>query len=177
MDLLVIGQPKIDGVKVNERPLAEAQTKRHDTRAFRLLQSEDTLIQRGIQIILTDIDDVESTNEVTTKVTLHPLSRSRRRRAKKRGWARFQISTTGTASEYGFGAYLLFASSRSSSGAAAEHQPGEQNGATVVLYYKPDTASFLGRMPDEILIADLSLPGTHDTCAFYGGRPYSTAVG
>jgi hypothetical protein len=39
-----------------------------------------------------------------------------------------------------------------------------------VIYSRPDTAAFLGKIPDETSIADLSLPGTHDTCAFYGGE-------
>jgi hypothetical protein len=41
---------------------------------------------------------------------------------------------------------------------------------TVVFFYKPDTSSFLGKIHDETSIADLSLPGTHDTCAFFGGK-------
>jgi hypothetical protein len=43
---------------------------------------------------------------------------------------------------------------------------------TIVVYPTPDTASFLGKLPDETSIADLTLPGTHDTCAFYGGMSY-----
>jgi len=38
-----------------------------------------------------------------------------------------------------------------------------------MLYRRPDTASFLANLFDDTSIADLSLPGTHDTCAFYGG--------
>lgn len=40
-----------------------------------------------------------------------------------------------------------------------------------MIYEKPDTATFLGKIPDDTSVADLTLPGTHDTCAFYGGRP------
>jgi hypothetical protein len=39
----------------------------------------------------------------------------------------------------------------------------------MMLYRRPNTPSFMGNLPDETSIADLSLPGTHDTCAFYGG--------
>jgi 1-phosphatidylinositol phosphodiesterase len=39
----------------------------------------------------------------------------------------------------------------------------------MMLYRRPNTASFMSNLPDETSIADLSLPGTHDTCAFYGG--------
>jgi len=40
----------------------------------------------------------------------------------------------------------------------------------MMLYRRPNTPSFMGNLPDETSIADLSLPGTHDTCAFYGGE-------
>lgn len=50
-------------------------------------------------------------------------------------------------------------------------QNGSQGGSTVVIYEKPDTATFLGEIPDDTSVADLTLPGTHDTCACYGGRP------
>lgn len=50
-------------------------------------------------------------------------------------------------------------------------QKGPHGGPTVVIYEKPDTATFLGGIPDDTSVADLTLPGTHDTCAFYGGRP------
>lgn len=38
----------------------------------------------------------------------------------------------------------------------------------LVMYARPDTAGFMGRQPDHVIIADLALPGTHDTCAYYG---------
>lgn len=38
----------------------------------------------------------------------------------------------------------------------------------ILLYARPDTAGFMGRQGDHVSVSDLALPGTHDTCAYYG---------
>ncbi|ORY28650.1 PLC-like phosphodiesterase [Naematelia encephala] len=40
--------------------------------------------------------------------------------------------------------------------------------STVILMDLPDTSTFLAGIPDEISLAELALPGTHESCALYG---------
>jgi len=95
---------------------------------------------------------------------MDPLARGEKRLAKKRGWARLRVIKTSSANE--IRCYLLFGKRNRKS----EAQPA---GPCLVLIRRPDTASFLAGVPSDRSIAHLSLPGTHDTCAFYGCKQAS----
>jgi hypothetical protein len=91
---------------------------------------------------------------------LDPLAPGEKRLAKKRGWARLRVIQT-TRANYEIRCYLLF-------GKRNRKSKAQPIGPCLVLIRMPDTASFLAGVPSDRSIADLSLPGTHDTCAFYG---------
>lgn len=50
----------------------------------------------------------------------------------------------------------------------ADDEQREGKADCMVMYARPDTAGFMSRLSDDVTIADLALPGTHDTCAYYG---------
>ncbi|WVF70752.1 hypothetical protein IAT40_005546 [Kwoniella sp. CBS 6097] len=39
---------------------------------------------------------------------------------------------------------------------------------TILIFAQQDSANFLSRLPDDTPLGDLTLPGTHETCALYG---------
>jgi hypothetical protein len=109
MDLIIIGQPTITGIKVNGACLDGDQPGRDDSKAFRLTQSGDALTQGSIQISLIHaVEDSGGDSEET--IIIHALTASRKRRARKRGWARLRVATMDTAFDHGLCGYLIFAS-------------------------------------------------------------------
>jgi hypothetical protein len=111
MDLIIIGQPTVTRLTINDVFQAETQGGRRDTLAFRLTPSEDNLVQDGIQVGLLYEPDEEG-QTVEQNITIGSIPASRRRRAKKRGWARLRISPRETTTlDIGMVGYLLFVSS------------------------------------------------------------------
>ena len=106
MDLIVIGEPTITGVKINNELLAESHLCRNHSKAFRLRGSDYALSQAAIQIALIHA----SGSNLDQSLIVHALPASRRRKARRRGWARLRITTMDTPSDHGFTGYLLFAS-------------------------------------------------------------------
>jgi len=106
MDLFIIGEPTITGVKINNELLAESHLCRDHSKAFRLRGGDYALGQEAIQIALIHASGSSSDQSLI----VHPLPASRRRKARKRGWARLRIATMDTPSDNGFSGYLLFAS-------------------------------------------------------------------
>jgi hypothetical protein len=41
---------------------------------------------------------------------------------------------------------------------------------TVIILKRPDTANWMGEMDNETPLGDLCIPGTHESCALYGGE-------
>jgi hypothetical protein len=85
MDLIIIGQPTITGIKVNNEHLTESQPCRDESKAFRLAQSHDAWTQEAMQISLTHALGSDRGN-LEEAIIIQPLQVSRRRRARKRGW-------------------------------------------------------------------------------------------
>ncbi|WRT63949.1 uncharacterized protein IL334_000876 [Kwoniella shivajii] len=69
---------------------------------------------------------------------------------KTRGWKRIKVN------EGSFSAYRLYRHSNDSIG------------DSLIILEKPDTANFLSRIPDNTHLGDITLPGTHESCALYG---------
>ncbi|WVQ85619.1 hypothetical protein IAT38_007785 [Cryptococcus sp. DSM 104549] len=83
------------------------------------------------------------------------------KKARSLGWERLQVNAWTRKAEgtedgraQGFCAYRLHNSSRSSD--------------TLLIFSQPDTANFLGQLPDDTPLGNISLPGTHESCALYG---------
>jgi hypothetical protein len=106
MDLIIVGQPTITGIKVNGELLADSQPCRDDSKAFRLAQNHNALTQEAIQINLIH----SSGGDLEESIIIQPLLASRKRRARKRGWARLRVATMDTTFDQGLCGYVLFAS-------------------------------------------------------------------
>ena len=170
MDLVIVGQRKSSGLgSGKEEAFALAQT-RNCWAVFRLTQTEKEIVKKGLSIeLLYATGDDPS---VERRISFAPISPSQRRRGRKRGWAGLQTTPLGENLAGDTIGYLLFVGGSDMIMSRSDNlQNGSQGGPTVVIYEKPDTATFLGKIPDDTSVADLTLPGTHDTCAFYGGRP------
>jgi hypothetical protein len=109
MDVVIIGEPTITGVKINGARLADDQPGRDDSKVFRSTQSDNALTQAAIQISLIHASG-DNGGDLEETVIIHALPASRKRRARKRGWARLRIATMDTAFDHGLCGYLLFAS-------------------------------------------------------------------
>jgi hypothetical protein len=109
MDLVIIGQPTITGIKVNGELLADSQPCRDDSKAFRLTQSHDARTQEAMQVNLIHALGSDRGN-LEEAIIIQPLQGSRRRKARKRGWDRLRIATMDTSFDRGLCGYLLFAS-------------------------------------------------------------------
>ncbi|WVW82072.1 hypothetical protein I302_104077 [Kwoniella bestiolae CBS 10118] len=70
----------------------------------------------------------------------------------RRGWTKLKLNE-GT----GHSAYRLH----------AEQDDGSTKDV-IIIYEKPDTANFLSRIPDDTHLGEITLPGTHESCALYG---------
>ncbi|WVR05714.1 hypothetical protein IAU60_002738 [Kwoniella sp. DSM 27419] len=103
---------------------------------------------------------------VTIDLVFHPdtdekrtlnlrLGRKLSRATRSRGWKRLKV-TDGARQAADVCAYQLH-TSRSAGYAFA-----------VLIFVKPDTANFLGAAPGTTPLGDLTLPGTHESCALYG---------
>jgi len=106
MDLIIVGQPTITGIKVSNEHLTESQPCRNDSKAFRLTQSHYALTQAPMQINLVHT----SGRDLEESIIIQPLLASRKRRARKRGWARLRVATMDTTFDQGLCGYVLFAS-------------------------------------------------------------------
>ena len=105
MDLVIIGEPTITGVRINNELLAESRLCRDHSKAFRLTESDYASNQEAIQIGFINA----SGSSLEQSVIVHTLPGFRRRKARRRGWARLRIATMDTPSDHGFSGYLLFA--------------------------------------------------------------------
>lgn len=106
MDLLIIGQPTVTAVRLGDELLISSQGKGDDSKMYRLIQGEGALILEGTELTLTH---ESSGNEGESElVIIHPISPSRRRCARKRGWARLKIATVDTTFSHALCGYLLF---------------------------------------------------------------------
>ncbi|WWC58401.1 uncharacterized protein I303_100941 [Kwoniella dejecticola CBS 10117] len=76
------------------------------------------------------------------------------RSLRNRGWKRLKVEGS---RGHAFSAYRLYVNDR-----------GQQPRDVVILLEKPDTANFLSRIPDDTPLGDITLPGTHESCAMYG---------
>ena len=109
MDLIFVGQPTFVGVTVDGKYLAESQETSSDAKTFRLLHREDAWMEEGTQISFNNSSS-DHGEEPEDSFIVHPPLGSRRRRAKKRGWARLRVVTIATTSKHSLGAYLIYAS-------------------------------------------------------------------
>ncbi|KAK8865752.1 hypothetical protein IAR55_000899 [Kwoniella newhampshirensis] len=75
------------------------------------------------------------------------------RRLRTRGWERLHVDA---ASRGAFCVYRLWRKD--------QHTTID----TVFLFLQPDTANFLSYIPDDTPLGNLTLPGTHESCALYG---------
>ena len=108
MNLIIVGQPTITGIKANGELLAESQGCRDDSKAFRLTQRDYALTQEAIHINLMHATNGNG-RKPEESIIIQPLS-ARKRRAKKRGWARLRVATVDSSFDQGLSGYLLFAS-------------------------------------------------------------------
>lgn len=101
---------------------------------------------------------------------LQPPSASQQRLAKRRGWTKIQTDTLEGHSNPGVTCYWIRVSIKTGPRLPKWSDSSQKEGKAdrVILLARPDTANFMGRQPDDSSIAELALPGTHDTCAFYG---------
>jgi hypothetical protein len=111
MDLIIVGQPTVTGIKVNGELLAQSQPCRDDSKAFRLTQTHDAWTQAAMQICITHASDGNG-GSLEESIIIQPLQTSRRRKARKRGWARLRVATMHTTFDQGLCGYLLFVSPR-----------------------------------------------------------------
>ncbi|OCF73596.1 hypothetical protein I204_05439 [Kwoniella mangroviensis CBS 8886] len=74
------------------------------------------------------------------------------RNLRRRGWERLKLSEGN-----GFLAFRLYTT-----------KGDRSTRDTVIIYEKPDTANFLSRIPDDTHLGEITLPGTHESCALYG---------
>jgi hypothetical protein len=161
MDLVFVGQPAPTTIKVKNQEIPLREIRQDGSAVFRLAMSEDAILRDSLELDLLfgqDQPDVESQT-----IRIAAISRPDQRRGRKRGWNRLRISS-GSATRILVG-YLLYAS-----GFTLMGKDFSKSVMTLVFFHKPDSSSFLGKVHDETSVADLSLPGTHDTCAFYGGK-------
>ena len=47
------------------------------------------------------------------------------------------------------------------------------NKDVIMILCMPPASDFMAQLPDSLALGDLTLPGTHETCALYGGEPAS----
>ncbi|WWD18068.1 hypothetical protein CI109_102515 [Kwoniella shandongensis] len=77
------------------------------------------------------------------------------RKLRSRGWERLRVRAD-SASKGVFCAYRLW------------RRSGPTPINTILIFLQPDTANFLSHIPDNTPLGDLTLPGTHESCALYG---------
>jgi hypothetical protein len=109
MDLIIIEQPTITGIKVNNEHLTESQLCRDDSKAFRLTQSHHAWTSEAMQICIVHASD-GNRGDLEESIIIQPLQASRKRKARKRGWARLRVATMDTSFDQSLRGYLLFAS-------------------------------------------------------------------
>ncbi|KIR56088.1 hypothetical protein I315_01153 [Cryptococcus gattii Ru294] len=82
------------------------------------------------------------------------------RMLRKRGWKKIEVKTWVTKSEgqdSGYSAYQLL-----------KETPSRGNKHFIIIFSKSDTANFMSSIPDDTPLGNLTLPGTHQSCAVYG---------
>ncbi|WWC66582.1 uncharacterized protein I206_100485 [Kwoniella pini CBS 10737] len=89
-------------------------------------------------------------NEKQSYRILLPVLASRSSR--QRGWKQLHIEGSG-----GYSAYRLYTT-----------QSDGSNRDSIIILERPDTANFLSRIPDVTPLGEITLPGTHESCAMYG---------
>jgi hypothetical protein len=109
MDLVIIGQPQISGLKLGKERACASPQKPDITTVFRLTQTEDAVVKNGLLVtLLHDTDDEGLYTERT--IILDPIPTSEERRGRKRGWVKLRLRPLGTDVGSGLSGYLLFVS-------------------------------------------------------------------
>lgn len=152
MHVVTYGLPTLRTIAIAERVAELSGPKSEYQQVYHSSLDVEAVLAGGVTIALDD----------GTRYIAPALGSSRKRSAKKRGWGRIHlIEAARQSAKLEVRGYLFF-------GTSCRTPERSVSEPSLVLFRAPSTASFLACVPDERSIADLSLPGTHDTCAFYG---------